>query len=38
MAHADAAMYAAKHSGKNRFRWEPLPDAPENRHIATSRS
>jgi diguanylate cyclase (GGDEF)-like protein/PAS domain S-box-containing protein len=38
VAHADAAMYAAKHSGKNRFRWEPLPDAPENRHIATSRS
>jgi diguanylate cyclase (GGDEF)-like protein/PAS domain S-box-containing protein len=32
VAHADAAMYAAKHSGKNRFRWEPLPspaDTPE---------
>ncbi|MBN9402674.1 MAG: diguanylate cyclase, partial [Burkholderiales bacterium] len=28
VAHADAAMYAAKHSGKNRFRWEPLPNAP----------
>lgn len=28
VAHADAAMYAAKHSGKNRFRWEPLPDNP----------
>lgn len=27
VAHADAAMYAAKHSGKNRFRWEPLPNA-----------
>ena len=25
VAHADAAMYAAKHAGKNRFRWEPLP-------------
>ena len=24
VAHADAAMYAAKHAGKNRFSWEPL--------------
>ncbi|MBW7902124.1 MAG: diguanylate cyclase [Rhodocyclaceae bacterium] len=26
VAHADSAMYAAKHSGKNRFCWEPLSD------------
>ncbi len=26
MAHADAAMYAAKNAGKNRFRWEVLPE------------
>ncbi len=37
VAHADAAMYAAKHSGKNQFRWEPLPGAPEGRNISTGR-
>ncbi len=25
VAHADAAMYAAKHAGKNRFSWDVLP-------------
>jgi diguanylate cyclase (GGDEF)-like protein len=25
VAHADRAMYAAKHLGKNRFSWEPSP-------------
>ncbi|CDM23162.1 diguanylate cyclase/phosphodiesterase [Castellaniella defragrans 65Phen] len=38
VAHADAAMYAAKHSGKNRFRWEPLPNAPVQRGAAAPRS
>lgn len=37
VAHADAAMYAAKHSGKNRFRWEPLPNASEGRSASTTR-
>ena len=38
VAHADAAMYAAKHSGKNRFRWEPLPNAPFGQSAAIARS
>lgn len=38
VAHADAAMYAAKHSGKNQFRWEPLPDAAEERNVSTGQS
>ncbi|MFA7679000.1 MAG: diguanylate cyclase [Pigmentiphaga sp.] len=31
VSHADSAMYAAKHAGKNRFRYEPLP-----RQVASS--
>ncbi|CAM5204170.1 Diguanylate cyclase (GGDEF)-like protein/PAS domain S-box-containing protein OS=Castellaniella defragrans OX=75697 GN=HNR28_001453 PE=4 SV=1 [Castellaniella denitrificans] len=37
VAHADAAMYAAKHSGKNRFRWEPLPNAPADQSASMAR-
>jgi len=37
VAHADAAMYAAKQSGKNRFRWEPLPTAQTDRAAPTVR-
>lgn len=35
VAHADAAMYAAKNAGKNRFSWETLPGAGEKKGQST---
>ncbi|WP_368647507.1 diguanylate cyclase [Castellaniella ginsengisoli] len=38
VAHADAAMYAAKHSGKNRFSWKLLPNGPAVHSAAAAQS